>query len=110
MLNVPYTDPSQSNNLSDSASGGTTVLDPLCNPHEFEQNVWRELQLVPGGRFSSLTVRRMDDGVCLQGVLETSDNDCLGDVTSLVKRVACVDRVLNQIVVRQRHASAKQFS
>src|SRR6185503_9800889 len=41
-----------------------------AQPHSVEQEVQRELLAEPSLRFASLVVRRIDDGVCLQGVLE----------------------------------------
>lgn len=101
MLNGPHTNPFRPNLPGESSSDAVAVLDPLLGPHGVEQNVWRELQQASGGCFSSLIVRRMEDGVCLQGVLETGDQNFLGGVDGLVKRVACVNRVLNQLVVRE---------
>lgn len=95
----------EASEASEQETGGIAVSDPLLGQHEVEQNIWRELQMASGGDFSSLIVRRLHDGVCLQGVLETENAGFLGAMDSLVKRVACVDRVLNQLVVREpRHA------
>jgi hypothetical protein len=80
--------------LTDSYSG------PFAGPHEIEQAIWHELQNSSGCRFSTLIVRRLPDGVCLQGVLETEDDAFLEEVDNRVKRIACVNRVLTQFVVR----------
>jgi hypothetical protein len=77
--------------------------DPLLGQHEVEQSIWRELQSAPGVHFSSLTVRRVRDGVCLQGVME-ADEDSSCDVCDIVKRVAHVENVLNQLLVRESGA------
>jgi hypothetical protein len=77
------------------------VSDPCRGPHDVEQAVWHGLQCASGYHFSTLIVRRLQDGVCLQGVLEAEDATCLQDVYSLVKSIACVDRVLTQFVVRE---------
>lgn len=66
---------------------------------QLAQNVRRELLNCPGLQFSSLVVRRIQNGVCLEGVLETNDSN--DDVCRLVRGVAGVDRVLNHLVVRQ---------
>jgi hypothetical protein len=97
---VPWQEPADI-----EACGGTALLNPpLVNlqlgPHEVELAVWRELQSDPSCHFSTLIVRRLPDGICLQGVLETEDANFLADVDSRVKRVACVNRVLTQLVVR----------
>lgn len=77
------------------------ISDPCPGPHDIEQSIWHELQRASGYHFSTLIVRRLPDGVCLQGVLEADDATCLQDVYDLVKRIACVDRVLTQFVVRE---------
>ena len=102
MLNRPsLMETYQPNHSWEDPTAGIAILDPLLGPHEVEQNVWHELQQVSSGHFSSLVVRRLPDGVCLQGVIETADIDFLDDVERLVKRVACVDRVLNQLLIRE---------
>jgi hypothetical protein len=79
----------------------TAVSDPLLSHHEIEQAVWRELQNAPHIHFSSLTVRRVRDGVCLQGVMEFEDDQANRDVCDLVRRVAHVQNVVNQLLVRE---------
>jgi hypothetical protein len=109
MPNRPYAEAFYEPNVweeSDESYSGVAVLDPLLGQHEVEQTIWWELQQATEGHFSSLIVRRIHDGVCLQGVLETADDGVLQHVDSLVKRVAQVDRVLNQLVVRESRAEA----
>jgi hypothetical protein len=74
---------------------------PRCfdAPHGLEQAVHRRLRAQPGLRFASLVIRRIPNGVCLEGVLE-SDAD--QDVCHLARSIAGVDEVLNHLVVRQR--------
>lgn len=72
------------------------------HPHWFEQNVRHQLMLDERLNFSSLVVRRIENGVMLEGVLETEDDST--DVANLVRRIAGVDRVLNCLVVRQSRA------
>lgn len=67
-------------------------------PHQIEQSVRRQLLAHPEFRFSSLVIRRIEDGVCLEGVVET-DDDC-ADVCRLARSVAGVNSVLNHLVVR----------
>ena len=53
---------------------------------------------------SSLIVRQIEGGVCLDGILETYND--LTDVERLVRSVASVDRVLNRLVLRPPNASS----
>jgi osmotically-inducible protein OsmY len=69
-------------------------------PHRLEQEVQRELLAEPHFRFASLVVRRIHDGVCLQGVLETNDNS--PDVCSVAQRVSGVQQVLNRLLITPR--------
>jgi hypothetical protein len=71
------------------------------SPHQVEREVQRELMSHPGLHFSSLVVRRLDNGVCLQGVLEVEGEE--PDVCSLAQRVAGVQQVLNHLVMAPRH-------
>lgn len=66
-------------------------------PHLVELDVQRALLAHPRLRFSSLVVRRIDNGVCLQGVLETDEDT--PDVCSIAQRVAGVTQVLNRLVL-----------
>lgn len=66
-------------------------------PHRIEQEVQRELLAEPKLRFASLVVRRIHDGVCLQGVLEA--NDEAPDVCSVAQRVTGVQHVLNRLLI-----------
>lgn len=67
------------------------------SPHQVEQDVRRELLSQPELRFSSLVVRRIADGVCLQGVLEADDGS--PDVCSVAQRVSGVNCVLNHLLI-----------
>ncbi|HEV7999223.1 MAG TPA: BON domain-containing protein [Planctomycetaceae bacterium] len=67
-------------------------------PHGLEEAVHRRLRSQPGLRIASLVIRRIPNGVCLEGVLE-SDTD--QDVCTLARSVAGVDEVLNHLVIRQ---------
>ncbi len=70
-------------------------------PHRLERAVRRHLMSHPKLRFSTLVIRRIPNGVCLQGVLEESVDL---DVCSLARSVAGVNEVLNHLVVRQRQS------
>ncbi len=74
---------------------------PRCfdAPHGLEQAVHRRLRSQPGLKIASLVIRRIPNGVCLEGVLE---NDANQDVCNLARSVAGVDEVLNHLVIRQR--------
>ena len=67
-------------------------------PHRLEQAVQRHLLSQPQLQFSTLVIRRIPNGVCLEGVLENNANL---DVCGLARSVAGVNEVLNHLVVRQ---------
>ena len=71
-------------------------------PHRIEQEVQRVLLGDPSLRFSSLVIRRLGNGVCLQGVLETNDES--PDVCAVAQRVAGVEKVLNHLVITSRES------
>ena len=75
-----------------------------CGCHEAshltELQVRRHLMSQSQLSFSSLVVRRMNNGVCLQGVVEATGTE--PDLAQLVRQVAAVDRVISQVVVRPR--------
>ncbi len=68
--------------------------------HLTELHVRRHLMKQSGLSFSSLVVRRMNNGVCLQGVVESCDDE--PDFARLVREVAAVEKVVSQVVVRPR--------
>lgn len=79
------------------------VIEPrFCHdpPHQVETDVQRVLVSQPELHFKSLVVRRVANGVCLEGVLEVDDN--APDVTRLARQVAGVEFVLNRLIVRSR--------
>lgn len=69
---------------------------PAGDTRTVERDVRRALVEQPGLKFSSLVVRRVNDGVCLEGVLEVSDDT---DVCGLARQVAGVDNVINRLLV-----------
>lgn len=83
-----------------------STVDPLLAPHETEHAVWCELQDC-GAHFEGLVVRTVPDGICLQGTMEDSDEEQLNSIIRLVKRVARVDHVLNQLVVRETNVARR---
>ena len=73
----------------------------VAGVHRIEEEVQRELLGQAGLRFSSLVVRRVPGGVCLEGVLEADDGDAASsNVCGLARRVAGVQDVLNHLVMR----------
>lgn len=80
----------------------TLVLSPddsvMLHPHRFEQDIRNRLMAEPSLNFTSLVVRRVRDGLCLEGVLEADDAD---DVSTLVRRVCGAMPVLNHLVVHR---------
>lgn len=68
------------------------------SPHAIERQVCRVLTSQPGLSFSSLVVRRLGDGVCLSGVVESTDDPA--DVCRLARQVSGVNEVVNRLLVR----------
>lgn len=75
------------------------VLAPTPLSHDVECAVRRQLVETSGLRFSSLVIRRVHDGVCLQGVLEVDDD--APDLSRLARQVEGVNCVIDQVVVHQ---------
>ena len=71
----------------------------LLHPHRFEQDVRNRLMSEPNLNFKSLVVRRINNGVCLEGVLETDDDST--HIEHLVRRIADVPNVRNCLVLRR---------
>ncbi len=67
-------------------------------PHRLEFAVRQHLMSHPHLNFSSLVIRRVGSGVCLEGVLEAEDQS--PDICGLAQQVAGVEEVLNHLVVR----------
>lgn len=72
----------------------------FCHPHQLELEVRRRLMAEPSLNFDSLVVRRIRNGLCLEGVLETSDD--ASDVSRLVRGICGVPQVLDHLVIHQR--------
>ncbi|MEX0726895.1 MAG: BON domain-containing protein [Planctomycetaceae bacterium] len=66
-------------------------------PHFLECEVQRRLLSEPNYQFPSLVIRRVNNGICLEGVLIT-DNDA-PDVTDLLRDICGVNDVVNRLVV-----------
>jgi hypothetical protein len=87
--------------LVPAGSSVAVVAPDRCNsqPHGVEKEVQRKIAGQPGVQILSLTVRRLDEGVCLDGTLEV-DRPC-PDLTTLLKQIAGVKNVVNRMRVRQ---------
>lgn len=70
--------------------------------HSVEREVQRVLTSQPGLTFSNLVVRRIRDGVCLTGVVESMTDDT--DVCGLARKAAGVNEVINRLLVRSAAA------
>ena len=68
-----------------------------AGPHGIEKDVQRELLAEPRLHFSSLVIHRVQNGVCLEGVVEADDGS--PDVSRLAKRVVGVEQVINRLVM-----------
>lgn len=68
------------------------------NCHDFEADVRRELLSTAGVTVSNLVVRRLPNGVCLQGVLNVEDESV--DICDAVRKVPGVQQILNRMVMR----------
>jgi hypothetical protein len=96
----PQSDPNPTNEWDDPVpSNSDWNWDfPVVSPHQIEGEVRSALLSLPEVQFTSLVVRRTDNGVCLQGVMQV--NDEIPDVVNLVRQVAGVDSVLNQLLIQ----------
>jgi osmotically-inducible protein OsmY len=79
-----------------------STCDDWTRPHRTAFAVQNSLLQEPGLDFSSLVVREMPNGVCLEGVVSVDAGS--PDIDSLVRLVSGVDRVLNRLVVREKSA------
>lgn len=81
--------------LAKSATASPPVSETRRQPHELECLIQRSLQTHDGLKFSRLTVHQCEQGVCLEGLLETNE---LGvDLCDLVNQIADV-KVINRVV------------
>lgn len=67
------------------------------SPHELECRIQRSLQSYPGLHFARLTVHQCQQGVCLEGLLESNEDGL--DLCDLVNEIAGV-HALNHVVMR----------
>lgn len=66
-------------------------------PHELECRIQRALQSHPGLKFSRLTVHQCPQGVCLEGVLDSNEQDI--DLCELVNELAGINAI-NRVVTQ----------
>lgn len=69
--------------------------------HQLEREVRNRLMSEPSLNFTSLVVRRVRSGLCLEGVLET--NDSAADVSQFVRETFGVSQVLDRLVIHRPH-------
>lgn len=68
-------------------------------PHQVECEVRRRLLSQSDCEIHSLVVHRIDDGVCIEGVVECETP--LAKITAAVESIAGVGRVMNRLVHRR---------
>ena len=64
--------------------------------HPLEYEVIRKLRAHPSIKISSLVVRRVPEGICLQGMLETSPHD--PEVKAFLQEIEELATVVNRLV------------
>jgi hypothetical protein len=75
----------------------------LCPPHLVEAEVSQTLRDTPGVHVESLSVHRIEDGVCLHGVIELDDPST--DVEDVIRRALAIEHVMNRMVVKYGHSA-----
>lgn len=70
-------------------------------PHELECVVQRALLSMPRVHFSSLQVHRMEDGVCLTGIVNIPDQGDRPNFERIAGTAAGVTQVLNRLVIQR---------
>ena len=73
------------------------------SPHEVEYEVQRRLQNHPDLKFSRLQVHRCEQGICLEGFLESNEYEI--DLCDVVRSVEGVTGVLNRVVLSRPGSS-----
>ncbi len=68
-----------------------------ASTHAIETRVRRELLSSSQLSVSSLVVRRMPNGVCLEGIVKVHDDSV--DVDAVVKQISGVEEVRNHLLV-----------
>ena len=79
------------------ATAEVETTSPLSTSrHGLEFDVQHQLRTTPGLEFESLVVRRVPEGVCLEGVLKSGADGC--ELADLARKVTGVTRVLDRVV------------
>jgi len=73
-------------------------------PHEKEYLAQRALLKMPHVHFSSLQVHRLEDGICLTGIVKVLDQKDGSQFERVAARAAGVTQVLNRLVIQQNAA------
>ncbi len=76
-----------------TSSTDSGIFTPL---HPVEYAVLRKLRSRPEIKISSLVIRRIPSGICLQGVLESDPDEV--DLEQVLKEIDGVEQVVNQLV------------
>lgn len=77
-----------------------TAIEPCAEePHSVECEVRRRLLADTSCEIQSLVVHRIPDGVCIEGVVESTTP--MEEITAALESVAGVDRVMNRLVQRR---------
>lgn len=71
-------------------------LPQMKSCHDIESDVRRRLLAAAGVSVSSLVVRRVPNGVCLQGVIHFEDEPF--DISDAVRELPGIRKVVNQMV------------
>jgi len=77
-------------------------------PHEKEYLAQRALLKMPHVHFSSLQVHRLEDGICLTGVVKILDQKEGSQFERVAARAAGVTQVLNRLVIQQNAAKSSE--
>ena len=84
------------------------IAEEVRDTRAVERRLPQTLLALPQVTFSSLVVQPVEDGVCLQGVLEFEG--AVPDVCEIARQVAGVEHVLNQLVIRRTGGADPQVA
>ena len=80
------------------------MSDKTCTPisvprsaHQLEAEVRRALGLAEGLEIGSLVIRRLPNGICLEGVIRVASDDF--DVVRAVREIDGIGEVVNRLVI-----------
>ncbi len=69
----------------------------LAKPHEIEVEVNRRLQQIPQINIKSLVVRRIPNGVCVEGRIEVGEDQV--DLSDWMRDIPGLDEFVNHLVI-----------